>query len=91
MFRDTSGDIRPIDILKTSVVKIIGINRDFKDVGVADGAKMILEMTQINSKEVAKKQANVQNEMFNILSKIAFKLNNIKDRVKSLENTNNDS
>ena len=85
LFKDTIWGILPIDIFKTWVVKIIGINRDFKEAGVDDGVSIILEKTQIKSQEMGNHKATAQNEMLIILTKIALKLDSIDDRVRTLE------
>ena len=85
LFRDSLGSIQPKDILKTWVIKLIGINRDFKEAGVENGVEHILEKTQIKSIEIQKEQSNTQIEMFDLLTKIALKLDSIGDRVKRLE------
>ena len=61
LFRDPSGNLTPIRLLKMAVVKILKLNRDLKDRDISDPVSKILERMQIDYYNEAEEESKPEN------------------------------
>jgi len=89
MFKDErGGNVTPTEVFRMSVVKILKLNRDFKEAGIENGVSRMLEKMQLNyfdEEEDIRKPKNYQRASFKIMQKLEKKIEKLDTQMQRME------
>lgn len=88
LFRDERGNVSSGEIFKMAVVKILQLNRAFKEVGIIDGINKVFKRMLIEyyeEEEESEKPKNYQRATLKLMQKLTAKLDNLESQMARME------